>query len=164
MKKVLCRTMAMILFICLTGCSDAESLDADRSKVESIPFEENQLYAVAYLGYGEMDDISVYAEKYLDEAEPPIHYFSTGEYYLVIPRYEDMEVQLYRNDMLTMGRELVYESASGEPFILCCNISDIFPDASVCLRWQEESVEFAPYISLMDGSVQIGERGIDITQ
>ena len=49
MKKVLCTTMAMMLFLCSVGCSDAGSSGADRRKVESIPFEEDQLYAVAYL-------------------------------------------------------------------------------------------------------------------
>jgi len=50
------------------------------------------------------------------------------------------------------------------PFILQCNVSDIFTDATICLTRETETVEFSPYISLEDGSVQVGDRGVDITK
>ena len=159
MKKRFFSILLLILALCCAGCSSVE----EERKIDRIPFDEDQLYAVAYLGYGELADLNFYTETYLDSDTLPIHYFSSGDYYLILPRYENMAVALYRNDMDTMEKSLVYESKNCEPFLLQCNISDIFSDVTVCLQWQEETVEFSPYISLMDGSVQVGERGLDIT-
>lgn len=144
--------------------SPVETDVAEASKLDAIPFEEGQLYGVAYLGYEEIEDLSFYAERYLDDENPPIHFLSEGEYYLVIPRYADMEMRLYRNDVETQQRTLVYEDTKSRPFLVQCNVSDIFPDATICLTWQGEAVEFSPYISLMDGSVEPGERGLDLTR
>ena len=134
------------------------------SKRNNIPFENNQLYAVAYLGYITIEAMDYYVENYLDEEEIPQYYFSGDEYYLIIPRYEDMEVRLYRNDLATMGKTLEQECEAGKPFIIQCNVSDIFPDVTVELTYQGETVEFSPYISLKDGSVQVGDRGFNITK
>lgn len=136
----------------------------NQSKRGNIPFEDNQWYAVAYLGYEEIEDMKYYEENYLEEEKIPNYFFSGDEYYLIIPRYDDMKVCLYRNDLATMGKKLEYEGEIGKPFTLQCNISDIFPDVTVELTYQGESVEFSPYISLKDGSVQVGDRGIDITK
>ncbi len=135
-----------------------------QSKRNNIPFEDNQLYAVACLGYITIEDMDYYLENYLDEEEIPQYYFSGEEYYLIIPRYEDMEVRLYRNDLATMGKTLEKECEPGKPFIVQCNVSDIFPDVTVELTHNGETVEFSPYISLKDGSVQVGERGMNITK
>lgn len=135
-----------------------------QSKRNNIPFENNQLYAVAYLGYGVKEYMDYYRENYLDEDEVLNYYFSGAEYYLIIPRYENMEVRLYRNDLATMGKTLEQECENGKPFIVQCNISDIFPDVTVELNYNGETVEFSPYISLKDGSVQVGERGLNITK
>ena len=74
-----------------------------------------------------------------------------------------MAMRLYRNDMETAERILLYEEAVSRPFIIQCNISDIFADAVICLTYQTETVEFSPYISLEDGGVEAGEYGLDIT-
>ena len=44
------------------------------------------------------------------------------------------------------------------------DISDIFSDVTVELSYGGETVSFSPYISLKDGSVQVGERGLDLTK
>ncbi|MBP3577255.1 MAG: hypothetical protein J6K15_04010 [Lachnospiraceae bacterium] len=134
------------------------------SKCANIPFEENQMYAVAYLGYGYIENMDYYLENYLDEENVPHYYFSGDEFYLIIPRYEEMEIRLYRNDLATMGKTLEQECEAGRPFTLQCNVSDIFQDVTVELTYNGETVEFSPYISLKDGSVQVGERGINITR
>ena len=154
------KSMVLLCLLILTGCGAVPN--AQESKRDNIPFQDGQLYAAAYLGYGEMENLAFYTEKYLDK-DPPIHHFSGGDWYLIIPRYPDMAVELYRNDIETMGSELVYEDASCGPFLIRCNISDIFPDATIRLTYQGETVEFSPYISLEDGSVQVGEQGLDIT-
>lgn len=145
--------------------SHPEALDpAQTGKQASIPFSGDQFYAAAYLGFEEMGDLSYYTERYLDNGDLPIHYFSPGEYYLIIPRYPDMALSLYQNDIQTGQSTLVYEDPAGGPFLIQCNISDIFSDVTIELTWQGESVSFSPYISLKDGSVQVGERGLDLTR
>ena len=134
------------------------------SRQASIPFTGDQLYAAAYLGFEEMEDLSYYTQRYLDSGDLPIHYFSPGEYYLIIPRYPDMSLALYKNDIQTDQPALVYEDPACEPFLIQCNISDIFSDVTVELAYQGETVSFSPYISLKDGSVQVGERGLDLTR
>lgn len=133
------------------------------SKVDAIPFSDEQLYAVAYVGYEELQDISFYEENYLENENLPVHHISEGEYYLIIPRYTDMEVRLYQNDIETGESILRYENKESYPFVVQCNVSDIFPDATIWMSTKDTSAEFSPYISLVDGSVQAGERGLDIT-
>lgn len=131
---------------------------------ESIPFSGDQLYAAAYLGFEEIEDLSYYTQNYLNSQDLPIHYFSPGEYYLIIPRYPDMALALYKNDIQTDQPALVYKDPACEPFLLQCNISDIFSDVTVELTHQGETVSFSPYLSLKDGSVQVGERGLNLTR
>ena len=178
MKKTIASLLAFWLMFAMAGCGDGTNKDVpdtpdagaaetpdlpETSKLDAIPFGDGQFYGVAYLGYEEMEDLSFYTENYLEDENLPIHYISNGEFYLVIPRHADMSMRLYRNDMETAERTLVYEEAVSRPFIIQCNISDIFSDATICLTSQGESVEFSPYISLKDGSIEIGEHGLDIT-
>jgi hypothetical protein len=157
-----------VLTVLLTGCSGAAPEQVppaqSASRIASIPFSEGQLYAAVYLGYQEMQDLSYYVEQYLDSGDLPIHYFSDGEYYLIIPRYSDMELKLYQNDIQTGDSTLVFEEPACRPFLIQCNVSDIFSDASVCLTWREETVSFSPYISLEDGGVEVGDRGLDLAK
>ena len=73
-------------------------------------------------------------------------------------------MSLYRNDIETLQPALIYEDPDCEPFILQCNASDIFADATIQLTYKNETVEFSPFISLKDGSVDIGPQGLDLTQ
>ena len=74
-----------------------------------------------------------------------------------------MELALCRNDLETSQPNLIYQDPDCRPFILQCNASDIFADATVALSYQGDQAEFSPFISLEDGSVQIGERGVLLT-
>lgn len=138
--------------------------NSETSNIDSIPFEKNQLYAVAYLGYDEIDSLSFYTQNYLDSENIPIHYISKGEYYLVIPRYPTMSVSLYKNDIQIMEPSLVFEEKACAPFIVQCNISDIFADVTIRFVYNEETIEFSPYISLEDGAAEVGNRGVNITK
>ena len=162
MKKA---ALCLLCCLLLAGCTPPSDPNVDVPRPSSssasdgrdaIPFGEGDLYAAAYLGYLEMEDLDFYQARYLDGREPPVHYFSAGEFYLVIPRYEGTALSLYHNDINTQGSTLVYQDPDCGPFIIQCNVSDIFPDATIRLTYGEESVEFSPYISLRDGSVEIG--------
>ena len=167
MRRNILLIAALLFCTLLAGCAFSPSGSAPTppraSKRDNIPFAENQFYAVAHLGYQEIEDLEFYAEQYLDSDELPVHYFSDGDYYLVIPRYTEMKLSLYRNDIVTSSSALVYEEPDCRPFILQCNVSDIFPDAAIQLTYAGETVEFSPFISLKDGSVDVGERGLLLT-
>ena len=167
MRRNILLIAALLFCTLLAGCAFSPSGSAPTppraSKRDNIPFAENQFYAVAHLGYQEIEDLEFYAERYLDSDELPVHYFSDGDYYLVIPRYTEMKLSLYRNDIVTSSSALVYEEPDCRPFILQCNVSDIFPDAAIQLTYAGETVEFSPFISLKDGSVDVGERGLLLT-
>ncbi len=154
-----------VLVVFLSGCSLApgDIGDSETQRPGSIKFEDDQLYAVAYLGYDDISDLAYYVQKYLDDANVPIHYLSPGEYYLVIPRYPDMSLALYKNDMETMGSVLIFEIKESRPFVIQCNVSDIFSDATIAFSYKDETIRFSPYILLKDGSVMVGDRGVNIT-
>ena len=174
MRKRLPALFFTVLLACLllAGCTSplpvetpagTESPDGTASSwAESIPFEEGQLYAAAYLGYQEPEALEEYAQRYLDGAELPVHYLSAGDYYLIIPRCPGTELSLYRNDLETAQSTLIFHDPDCGPFVLQCNASDIFADATIRLTCQDGTAEFSPFISLKDGSVQLGERGLDL--
>ena len=168
MKKA--TTYVLTLLTCLVllaGCSltrpGGGTTEPAGGKLDAIPFADGQYYAAAYLGYQTIENLDFYVEQYLDSNELPTHYLSAGDYYLVIPRYPGMAMSLYQNDMETMDSVLVYEDPDCRPFIIQCNASDIFADATIRLTYGEETVEFSPFISLMDGSVDVGPNGLDLT-
>ena len=158
MKKA---NLVFMLLLCgalaLTGCAGEGGGDAP-----ALPFEEGQYYAAAYLGYQEMGSLEPYA-RYLEGEEPPVHYISPGDFYLVVPRYSGMALAIYKTDIETMEPALVYEDPDCRPFIIQCNVSDIFSDTVIRLTYQGETAEFIPFISLENGRPDIGEKGLDIT-
>lgn len=179
MNKLLSFLLTVIFLFVITGCNDAttetpntlaeDNTDTisqiEESKINNIPFQDEQLYAVAHLGYYEIDDFSFYAENYLDNPDLPIYYISNCEYYLFVPRYTDMETRLYKIDFNTSQKILIYESSESHPFIVQCNQSDIFADFSVEYTYQGETAECSPCISLRDGALQgFDEYGINITK
>ena len=149
-KRIVSLLCCALLLVCLTAQAE-------------IPFANEQLYAVAYVGYGEDTALAEYRERYLDGASVPIHYVSDGETYLIIPRFADMTLRLYVNDMETSSKALIYEEENCRPFAVRCNVSDIFPDVTISLTRGETTVEFSPFVSLKDGTLQIGELGLNLT-
>lgn len=143
-----------------------ESDEEDETAMETtnIPFEEGQLYAVAYLGYRDASALDYYVDAYLDGKTPETFAISDGDYYLVIPRYADMTVFLYSSDIETGSQAQIFESFNCEPFVIQCNESDVFSDATVRLDYDGKSVEFSPFVSGKDGSLDIGTAGLDVTR
>lgn len=160
MKPVSRCLLPLLCLGLLAGCAPEPQ---PTSKLDAIPFTEGQLYAAAHLGYQQIENLDYYVEHYLDSSQIPVHYLSDGDFYLVIPRYAGMQLSLYRNDLESSRPILLYEDPDCRPFILQCNVSDIFADATVRLTYGEESAEFSPFLSLKDGSVDIGDLGLDLT-
>lgn len=161
MKKAVSHLVPLLACLALlAGCA----AQPQASKRDAIPFEEGQFYAAAYLGYQQINDLDFYTEQYLDSDQLPVHYLSGGDYYLVIPRYSGMKLSLYRNDLETSEPILLYEEPDCGPFLLQCNVSDIFADATIRLTYEDTTVEFSPFLSLKDGSVDIGEHGLNLTR
>ena len=161
-KRYLFAVLA-VLCLALTACTQAAPSEEEPAlPYEDITFQEGQLYAAAYLGWEEMEGLSDYQTAYLKGESVPVHYISPGEFYLIIPRYPDMAVKLYQNDINGAAPVLLFEAENCVPFVVQCNISDIFSDLTVELSYGGEAVSFSPYISLKDGSVQVGERGLEL--
>lgn len=172
-KAILCFAAALSCLLIFSGCasdtppsapSGQNSVPTTASKRDDIPFADGQQYAVAYLGYQEMEDLNYYVERYLDDDQLPVHYISSGDFYLVIPRYSGMSLSLFVNDIENSEGRLCFEDPDCEPFLVQCNASDVFTDATVRLSYRGDTVEFSPFISLKDGSLDIGEYGLDITR
>ena len=132
--------------------------------LSTLPYEDGQLYAAAYLGYQAPTDLDFFRQTYFGGRELPVHHISDGDFYLIIPRDPNATVRLYKNDMVTDSKTLFYEQTNGDAFVIGCNVSDIFPDVTVSITSGGETVDFSPYISLKDGSVQVGECGLNITR
>ncbi len=169
MKKISILTaLFIIVAVFVSGCSFSpkanDDSDAPPYISDSISFGERDFYAVAYLGYNDMSNLEFYAQNYLGYERLPIHYISEGEYYLIIPKYQDMALKIYENDIDTPTPTLIFETQESLPFIVRCNISDIFSNVTVSFTYESETFEFSPFISLEDGSVQVGDNGINITK
>lgn len=177
------RSILVTLLLCvllLTGCGTAAPApDATPTPTQeaaatptptpdplsTLPYEDGQLYAAAYLGYLEPKDLDFFRQTYFGGRELPVHHISDGDFYLIIPRDPNATVRLLRNDMLTQTSSIFYEQPDGSPFVIGCNVSDIFPDVTVEITAPDgEKVSFSPFISLEDGSVEVGERGLNITR
>ena len=75
-----------------------------------------------------------------------------------------MELKIYENDINTTTPALIFEAPESMPFIVQCNISDIFSNVTISFTYDSETFEFSPFISLKDGDVQVGEHGVNITK
>lgn len=162
MKHGIVRLLPTLLCcVLLSGCAKPSAPSAAEN---SIPFGEGQVYALAYLGYQTPERLDEFQEKYLDGAAAPVHYVSGGDYYLVLPRGDVRAVRLYVNDIETDSSTLFYEQSDARPFVVQCNVSDIFPDLTVELVCADETVRFSPFVSLENGEVLPGERGLLLSE
>lgn len=192
-SKAIFIVSVIVIIIMFTGCSNLSRVSSDKNvlkktvqqgndteaidkgKVDksnepeaickNINFRDTDMFALAYLGYRDSSSITYYEEKYLNTDNIDTIDISSEEHYLIIPREPNMKVEVYKESM-EADPELIKKFDVAKPFIVCCNISDIFPDCKIVITSSDgnKSIEFSPYISLKDGSVQIGDNGIDITK
>lgn len=88
------------------------------------------------------------------------------ELYLVIPADKDATIEVIWYDFVN-DRDLgtIYRSYNGAPILLKCNYSDISSDVRIRITDKTGTHEdFAPYISLKDGSVQTGNDHVKLIE
>ena len=130
------RTILSTLLLCvllLAGCGTvAQTPDATPTPTQeaaaaptptpdplsTLPYEDGQLYAAAYLGYQAPTDLDFFQQTYFGGRELPVHHISDGDFYLIIPRDPNATVRLYKNDMVTDSKTLFYEQTNGDAFVL----------------------------------------------
>lgn len=121
-------------------------------KKEEYDFDDNDLYAIKYLGY----DIDIE-----DYSEHEFYSFEGDEYYLIIPRYDDMYLEIYLLDAVDGSSELKHTSENAGSFIVKGNISDIYSNFEIKLfSSDDKSSTFSPFISLKDGSLTASDEGL----
>lgn len=96
-------------------------------------------------------------------------YLDGYEVYLLIPRYEvttatlvPLEFSADFNLVEAADADMRTKQNSGI-VIIEQNVSDLFPNAKIILRFGKDSVEFSPYISLKDGSLVLPEEVRDVS-
>lgn len=153
----------------LVETDETTKLGEDSSEVTYIEWEGDNICAVAYLGYEFGDFIVQDKELYipLDVACTTVE-AGGNELYLVIPKSEQVTGEVFSLEFIEESTsmepvEQVHEITAGEPFIIRCNQSDIMPNVEIILTDGERSTTFSPYISLRDGSVELGDLVQDIT-
>ena len=177
MKKTIILFMLTLLVFTSCGENNKTTSNLETSSlqnVESSPaitegdfWQGDELYAVAYLGYGVENPMQSAKEYISFDGELPIAQTAGDEWYLIIPRYSDTEVSISPLDLsesFVVGEEILHID-NGNPFLIRCNVSDIMPNIYIQLKSSQGEVDFSPFISLKgDGELVAGiEKGIDIT-
>lgn len=159
MKKI--KTIILIIIIVLFAIVSmilANNIINEETKyAKKLKFEDNdQLLAIFYLGGLENEyDFSIvnkyYSDKEIEEFEKIE--LEGEECYLIVPRYG----QYITISSLTMtddsGTLEKIISKTSTPFLLKCNISDIFSNVEIKFNYEGKEYVYSPYISLKDGSV-----------
>jgi hypothetical protein len=87
---------------------------------------------------------------------------NSWEIYLLLPKYKDTVMTVYERNMEHYENEdvafLTEIITTGDPVLLKCNFSDIFPSIEIRIEHGEEATVCVPSISNKDGSVMAGER------
>ncbi len=154
---------------------EPEAADAALDSLRNVIRDQYCGMAVAYLGWfdGGYDDLE---EFFLEigavenfpflEDLPEERFVQCGgeELYLIVPGEADAQVSV-RDWVMNedngyygeVGAQTFYESGSGEPFLLTCNVSDITPNVVVYVDVGVEDylLEYNPALSLMDGSLSV---------
>lgn len=118
---------------------------------------EEQLLAIAYL-----NDINEVSSKYINDLENiKVYKISGEESYLIIPRYDDIEINIYEsfleNNMLVKGNLI---STTNLPFVIICNNSNIILE----IKYNDNLFEYSPSINLENDSINMNEYVLDITK
>lgn len=100
----------------------------------------------------------------IKDEQGELPYLIGQECYLLIPKYKNASVSLKELEITEDGKlkeaQNIYLdnlSTTGTTFI-CQNISDIAPNAKIKIRYRDDVLEFSPFISLKDGSLELPDE------
>lgn len=140
---------------------------------DSIPWAEGDLYAVFHLGYNYSDAWQQAAADTLTAWDlPAADTYTLGgdEVYLVMPRYQGTSFTLYENVMVEGDSEVIFEQGqllqlhqTDAPFLMLCNPSDLWSNVVVQVIADDQTAIFSPSTSLMDGTLNALDCGLDMT-
>ncbi len=91
-------------------------------------------------------------------------YLMGQEFYIVVPKYKDAEVSLKELELLengklnTVGNEFLDGKKFTGPVLVCQNISDIAPNALICIDGEGREIKFSPFVSLKDGELILDDE------
>lgn len=187
-KKIVCYILGISLMLGLTGCSgfqngkdsdtktvqeDVSESPADMDSVEkeltpAYVFKEQDdtnLAAMFFIGSGNQEQkekLPVFLEKYkLTQAMFQIVAEKDNcEWYAIIPKYIGTKIKVERVEPVEAGELIPVEkiTETETPVLLCCNESDIVPSVKVTITFGKEQIEFNPFLSLKDGTMQKVDR------
>ncbi len=109
--------------------------------------------------YNSSEDIRVLPRLSTDSWSP-----AGSEAYIVVPKWENSVIHL---EYLELSDEGEVKKITRDPdeimkvrgsSLIWINISDIFPNSEVVIRYRDERIAFTPHISLMDGAVVLPEE------
>ena len=130
----------------------------------------SDVVALAYLGYDiAPEDLNAKIDEKLTGITP--EEFSHirqvelegDEYYLIVPKYADSTVSVFKSDIETgYDKNAPISSTSGEAVVLKCNVSDIITNSVIEVKYTDEkgsenTVVFSPSLSLKDGEISDSE-------
>ena len=124
--------------------------------------DENDLFGIAFLGYeGAISPpYSYISEEQFKQMESVMH--EGDEYYLIVPTSDDVKVDIFAfesNDPIGGIGDYLYQSDSGVPILLRCNLSDIHTNTMIRFEYDDLVVSYSPKVDLIDSSVVIEDGG-----
>lgn len=163
-KNIACVAVCAILVSCSNSGGD---------EFPTISWNDREAAAVGFLGLHQKEDElrnSRLLEKYslsYGLSDIPTVSASGDEWYLVIPRWPDSKVEVdgleLDEDCQMKETSRLYES-DGKPFLLRCNISDIYGNTVIHITGSDgETLDYTPTMSLENGLLTRSDYVRDIT-
>ncbi len=148
MKKILLSSVIALIFL-LTIYFSFENTTNYSSK---LPFNNDKFLIAIF----DNENIvkKYYSNKELNKVKNIV--ISGINKFLIIPRYKGMEIEIYKQELKEEGemKETLVEKVS-EPFYLECNVSDLYSNAAIKIKYKDKTYNYSPYYSLKDGSLML---------
>lgn len=148
MKKILLSSFIALLFL-LTIYFSFENTTNYSSK---LPFN-NAKFLIAIF-----DDETIVKKYYSSKELNKVQNINIDgiNKFLIIPRYKNIEIEIYKQELKEDGKmkETLVKKVN-EPFYLECNISDLYSNAVIKIKYKNKTYNYSPYYSLKDGSLML---------
>ncbi len=186
MKKFITFFLAFSMIITLCGCqinpdttssaeSDAASHSYGLEKIQSKMSKSIKKMGVIFLGFYESyEEYIIGAEKTYGKDYPFLKNIKEeafvassegSEIFAIIPANNRISLTVnrlsYTNGFETAQKgDLLYEGRPGEPVVVKCNFSDLYPDIIITATSTDSdaATEFVPKLSLKDGRIELEEE------